>query len=426
MHAGVVHSDQARNEWKRHWTLVLAAGSAVSLTAVTTAIIGLFIEPWTTEFGWSRTLVSSGMIIGTITTPLLSPFVGAMIDRKGTRRIALPGIILLALSTALLGLLNGAVWMWFAIWTLHAVAALATAPTLWTAAVSSAFTAGRGLALGLTLSGSAFAQATAPVLTFYLIEAFGWRIALVSLATGWGGIAFVLCYFLLFDGYYASRKARYSDDTQPNSSSLLRDAPGLSVAEASRSPVLWKIGISTFLTFTVTMGIVVHQIPILRSIDVSRETAVYLASMAAIAGIFGKLVTGWLLDRFPARWVGGTTLAANVVTFVLLLLPDPTSNIIFSAMLINGYTIGTKLQISSLLTSVYAGMRNFGAIFGAISSLILVGSGLGPLLAGAVFDRFGSYEPFLIFGIGATVVSAALVFTLPGYPEWSKRGSPIS
>ena len=190
--------------------------------------------------------------------------------------------------------------------------------------------------------------------------------------------------------------------------------------------MLWKIGISTFLTFTVTMGIVVHQIPILRSIDVSRETAVYLASMAAIAGIFGKLVTGWLLDRFPARWVGGTTLAANVVTFVLLLLPDPTSNIIFSAMLINGYTIGTKLQISSLLTSVYAGMRNFGAIFGAISSLILVGSGLGPLLAGAVFDRFGSYEPFLIFGIGATVVSAALVFTLPGYPEWSKRGSPIS
>jgi len=426
MRAGASRNALAGDEWKRHWTLVLAAGSAVSLTAVTTAIIGLFIEPWTTEFGWSRTLVSSGMIVGTITTPLLSPFVGAMIDRKGTRHIALPGIVLLTLSTALLGLLNGAVWMWFAIWALHAVAALATAPTVWTAAVSSAFAAGRGLALGLTLSGSAFAQATAPVLTYYLIEEFGWRIALVSLATGWGGLAFLLCFFLLFDGYHISQMTRSGDEAIPNSSSLLSHAPGLSIAQARRSPVLWKIGMSTFLTFIVTMGIVVHQIPILRSIHVSRETAVYLASMAAIAGIFGKLVTGWLLDRFPARWVGGGTLAANVATFVLLLLPDLTSNIIFVAMLINGYTIGTKLQITSLLTSVYAGMRNFGAIFGAVSSLILVGSGLGPLLAGAVFDRFGSYEPFLMFGIGATVLSAALVFTLPGYPEWSKPDSPPS
>jgi predicted MFS family arabinose efflux permease len=413
------HTALARSEWRRHWPLVLAASIAFSFTSVMTASTGLFIEPWTMEFGWSRTLLSSGMSITSITTFLFSPLFGVLIDRHGTRRMALPGLVLLALTIASLSLLDGSVWMWFAIWTVYAAAALCTKSTVWTAGVASAFDAGRGLAIGLTLSGSALAQAITPPLANFLIEAYGWRMAFVWLGLGWGGIAILLCVFLLYDGYDESRKARAADPTRATDKALL-DAPGLSMAEAWRSVALWRIAISTFVIMVVTIALVVHQIPILVEIGVDRGAAAWYAGMAGLAGVAGKLVTGWLLDRYAARWVGGLTLAATALTFVLLLIPNRSMTIIFIAMFINGYAAGTKLQIAGYLTSAYGGMKNFGAIFGTMASLIAAGSGLGPLMAGFIYDFWGNYDPYLWIGIVGTLLSAFLIFGLGDYPEWHR------
>lgn len=412
---------ESRGEWRRHWPLVLAASAGFSFTSVITAVLGLFMEPWAREFGWSRALMSSGLTIVSVSAFFFAPLVGALIDRVGPRRIALPGVLLLTLAIGALSLQTGQVWLWFAGWVLFALAGLGTKPTVWTAGVTSTFDAGRGLALGIVLSGSAVGQAVAPLIANALIDAYGWRTALVSLALGWGGLAFLLCFFLLFDGYDAKRRERRDDPSRSIARPLLQDSPGLSIPQAVRSPALWRIGISTFATMTVTVALVVHQVPIMLGTGVTRQTAVYFVSLAAVAGLFGKLVTGWLLDRYPARWVGGVTLAMNMFTFVLLLLPAPTTGIVFAAMLINGYTMGTKLQIASYLTSAYGGMRNFGAIFGVMASLISAGSGFGPLAAGLVFDRYGSYAPFLWFCIGASLLSALLIFGLPGYPEWVRR-----
>jgi MFS family permease len=126
------------------------------------------------------------------------------------------------------------------------------------------------------------------------------------------------------------------------------------------------------------------------------------------------------------RWVGGLTLAGTVFTFILLLLPDRSGAIIFLAMLINGYAAGTKLQIAGYLTSAYGGMKNFGLIFGTMASLIAAGSGLGPLMAGFLFDVYGNYDLYLWIGIFGTLISAWLIFGLGDYPEWKQaEGSAI-
>lgn len=415
------HKALAKQEWRKHWKLVLAASIAFSFTSVMTASTGLFLKPWTDEFGWSRTLLSSGMSITAITTFLFSPLFGMLIDRVGTRRMAIPGLVLLAGTMASLSMLNGSIVMWFAIWTVYAVAALCTKSTVWTAGVASAFDAGRGLALGLTLSGSAMAQAITPPLTNWLIDEFGWRMAFVWLGLGWGGLAIILCVFLLFDGYDASRRERKANPQEAKGKALLSDAPGLSISEAWRSVALWRIAISTFVMMVVTIALVVHQIPILVEAGVDRTHAALYAGMAGLAGVAGKLVTGALLDRYTARWVGGLTLAATSLTFILLLLPTRSMPIIFTAMFINGYAAGTKLQIAGYLTSAYGGMRNFGAIFGTMASLIAAGSGLGPLVGGLIYDFYGSYTLYLWFGIAGTLFSAFLIFGLEDYPEWVKR-----
>jgi MFS-type transporter involved in bile tolerance (Atg22 family) len=78
----------ARREWASGWTLVLASSLGFSFFSVMLATTGLFMEPVSKAFGWSRTLYSSGVTIATLTTALASPFLGIIIDKWGARRRA--------------------------------------------------------------------------------------------------------------------------------------------------------------------------------------------------------------------------------------------------------------------------------------------------------------------------------------------------
>ena len=73
-------------------------------------------------------------------------------------------------------------------------------------------------------------------------------------------------------------------------------------------------------------------------------------------------------------------------------------------------------------------MRNYGKIYGFISSLVAIGSGIGPTLAGWIYDTTKSYEPFLMGGSVALVFSAVLMLSLPRYPDWdsSRPATPAA
>ena len=401
-------------EWRANWTLVLAAAVGFSFMSIMTTAMGAFIGPLVEEFGWSRTVVSMGLPIGSVVSVLLSPFIGIIIDRHGSRRLAIPGLIALMVCTAAFGAISGSVTQWVILWAVYAFASLAVTVSVWTTAVARAFVAARGLALGVTLAGTAVAQAVAPVLATWLIGGFGWRMAFVALAFGWGGFALVLC-LLFFRAPSDGPVKAESRDTAAE--------PGLTIAQAWRDPGLWRIALSTSVLMVLTIGLLIHQIPILVEAGVTPERAALLAGAGGLAGIVGKLVTGVLVDRLRANWVGGITLGFNALAFLLLVDGLRTPALIVVAMLINGYSAGTKLQICSYLTARYAGLRNFGKIFGFIGSLTAFGSALGPLVAGMVYDRTGGYGLFLIAGAIGCLVCGLLIVTLPRYPDWSTGGT---
>lgn len=416
--AGPVHPVQG--EFHRHWLLVLAAATGFGFSAIVSVTTGLFMEPLGREFGWGRALQSSGASITAVLTFVMAPFFGVLIDRWGTRWMALGGIVLASLIISSFSLANGSPVQWMALWGFYAFAGVMIKSTVWTAAISSVFNEGRGLALGLTLSGTAIAQVVFPPLTDWLINTYGWRGAWIGLGLGAGTFTFVLCALFFFDGYAMARSAQAKTGDKLKNGPLL-DVPGLSIAQAWRDTALWRIGLSTFLMMVVTIALNVHQFEILRATGLTRTTAAYYSSIAGIAGIAGKLITGWLLDRYHVRWVGGLTLGMTTVAFALLLLPNLTAPIIIAAMIVNGYSAGTKLQVASYLTSAYGGLRNFGAMFGVMASLIAAGSGIGPVLAGLIFDVYGTYAPFLIFGMIASIFCGSLILSLGAYPSWASH-----
>jgi predicted MFS family arabinose efflux permease len=181
---------------------------------------------------------------------------------------------------------------------------------------------------------------------------------------------------------------------------------------------LWRIALSTVLIMFVTSGLIVHQIPILTDAGISPVDAAWLASLAGIAGVVSKITTGVLLDSYRPNWVASITLIVTSLAFILLLDDMRSTFLILIAIIINGYSMGAKLQITSYLTARYAGMKNFGKIYGFMTSMVALGTGIGPLTAGILFDTQGSYSLFLIFGAIGCIFSGLLLIGLPAYPKW--------
>lgn len=409
----------AAEEWKLGWALVLAASIGFSFHSVMMAATGLFMEPLGRDFGWSRSQLSAGISIASIIQAVLSPFFGILIDRWGTRRIAIPGLVLTTIVISSFSLATGSWTQWVTLWVLYALVSLAIKSTVWTTAVAGVFTAGRGLAIGMTMTGAALAQVVTPPFANMMIENFGWRAAFFWVGIIWGGAALLLSIFFLFDAHDRNRKA-IAMATPDKPAAIPAPLQGLSIGQAWRDPALWSIAASTLIMMVLTIAVLVHQFPLLTAAGVSRANAAWLTSLFGIAGIIGKLVTGWMMDRWHGRIVGGVTLASSSIAFVLLLEPFRTPLLIAVAMFINGYASGTKLQICGYLTTRYAGMRNFGTIFGFMASVIALGSGLGPMFGGLIYDHFGNYTPLLLAGIVGCLVSGLLIFRLGDYPDWEQ------
>jgi predicted MFS family arabinose efflux permease len=404
-------------EWKRNWTLVVTAALGFSFVSFMTPAAGIFMGPLSNEFGWNRTQLSVGVAIAGMIGMCGSPFFGFLLDRWGARRLALPGIVLTALATAAFSFANGSFIQWVILWIFWGLAALTIHSTTWSTAVASVFQQGRGLALGLTLSGTAMAQVIVPPLTNWLITTQGWRSAYLYLGLGWGGAALCLGFFFLYD---ARDRHRIQSMDAKKHSELRALMPGLSIAQAWRSSELWRVAISTFLILTITIAVLVHQFPILLEAGLTRPQAAWLASLAGLAGIAGKLITGSLIDKFHARWIGGVTLASTAIAYPLLMEEIQNASLIAVGIIISGYAAGTKIQLCGYLTARYAGMRNYGAIFGFMTSMIALASALGPIAAGMSFDRFGSYTPLLAVGAVISLISGALILSLGAYPLWDK------
>lgn len=406
-------------EWKSGWTLVLAASMGFSFFSLPLAATGLFMEPLAKEFGWSRTLLSSGPSIATTTTAILSPFFGILIDRYGSRRLVLPGLILTMLSIMAFAFASGSQAQWMALWLAFGIVAVTIKSTAWTAGVLGVFTQSRGLALGLTLSGTAVSQIVVPPLTNFLIDAIGWRGAFMALGLGWGGLTFLLCLFFFFDAH--DRKKAVAGAASVEEAAAPAVLTGLTPKQALGDSALWRVGISNFVVMVLTIGLTIHLVPILTEAGVTREHAAWLSSLAGVAGIVGKLVTGVLLDRYRPNWIGGITLGVAALAFLFLMNGIRSPVLIITAMLINGYAFGTKTQITGFLTAGYGGMKHFGVIYGVMGALMALASGLGPMAAGIVYDKLGGYGPFLLAGGIGCALSGLLMISLPAYPSWKNR-----
>lgn len=400
----------ALNEWRNFWYLPVAASLGYATSVMYVYSMGPYIEPIQKEFDWSRAQVSFGITIAAFLSALFCVPVGMLVDRIGPRRVGLVGVLLMCGCVALLGTATGTRANWVMLWCLLAFSTLFVQATVWTSAVNSRFEASRGLALAITLSGASVAATIFPILATWLIEKYDWRTSYMATA----GIWVVVTLPFMFFCFRGARDQTIAKAAAPVDKALLT---GLTIAEGIRSPVLYKLLMAGgFFAFT-AIGIVVHFVPILKDSGADPLAAAGVASLIGVFSIIGRLGTGFLLDRFPSHLVGATAFLIPIFACLLLIYDggNPVSQAVAAAIF--GLTLGSEVDVIAYLAAKYFGLKNFGALYGALVMALSLGTAFGPLGAGAIFDSYGSYVPFLILTAVMMGASAIALLTFSAAPK---------
>jgi predicted MFS family arabinose efflux permease len=167
-------------------------------------------------------------------------------------------------------------------------------------------------------------------------------------------------------------------------------------------------------------AMIVHLVPLLISGGLSRAEAAWLAGLFGIAAIVGKLVSGSLFDRFPTSSVlPALGFGGPAIAYLVMLQAAGTPWIAAFAVLLLGYCSGAALQGQTYLITRYAGLRNLGAIYGFISSLMALAVGIGPVFAGRIYDLTGSYALLLMTGIPVSLAAGLAMFRLGPFPVFT-------
>lgn len=397
-------------EWRRHGWIVLPCLAGNLLCAIHAYSLGPMITPLEREFGWSRSGITAGLLIISVVAIFAAPLAGMAIDRFGPRRIAIPGAALYCLAIGLFATAGGSLVHWWLLWLFLAIANMAVAPMVWTAAINARFDRHRGFALALALCGTSIAAATVPLVTTLLIEAQGWRGAYVALALI--AAATVLPLLLLL----------FRDWQTPDLDSPARRVPGgmiqfREVRGQMATPRFLKLA-GAVLLFTMALCVfTTNGVPVLLGEGFDSVTAASIVGAGGIGSLTGRLVGGLLLDRFEARKVAAICVAVPVLSCAVLLGTEASAPIALAAFFTIGLSAGAEYDACAYLAARHFGMRHFGALFGMITGLILLSNGVAPAGANYVFDRTGSYEPVIWAAMMLFAAASLLFHALGAYPE---------
>jgi MFS transporter, OFA family, oxalate/formate antiporter len=400
-------------EFNRGGTVVFACfvGMMLGISAVPFYTLGAFAKPMTTEFGWSMEQFQrafSFMLAGAF----MGPIAGHLMDKHGVRPVALVCTICFALCLIALGLITTANTMsFYAGWAAMAITGQGTGPIAWTRAINGWFIKHRGLALGLALTGSGLFAAIGPPLAVWLIDSFGWRQAYMML----GGLVLVVALPILF--LFLRDAPADLHATSGADEHGLTAAHGVSFGEAIRNYRFWIIFVSFFFISLGVSGVIANLIPLLGEKGFDRATAAGYASLIGISVVAGRIVVGFLLDRFWGPGIAFVLLALPAISCLILAggtLPHIAVGI---AVFIVGFAAGAEFDIIAYFTARYFGLKNYGKIYGVQYLGFGAGAAVAPPIFGRVFDSQGSYDPILTIAAFMFIGASALLLLLGRYPQ---------
>jgi MFS family permease len=388
------------------WRVVLAAclGVMAGFGSLFVYTFSVFVKPLAAEFGWSREAISTGFAIAAVTLGVFSPFLGRWIDRFGPRRIILICMTVYVCAIASLSLLHAGLWQFYATCFVLGLVGNGAAHLAYSRSISTWFHQRLGMALAFVMVGAGLGAMILPVVAQSIITHSGWRAAYASL----GGIALLLGLPLSW------RYIRERGVTQRKASSPAHS--GVSWQQGLCSSAFWIITAILFVSSISMNGAITHLSALLTDRGLSGANAALCASLLGGSSLLGRVVVGWLLDRFFGPRVA---LVINLVTalgiFLLARANSFPAGCLAAALI--GVGAGGEAAMTPYLLTRYFGVRAFSTLYGLTWTFYAAAGAIGPVILGRAFDATGSYASLLILLAAALALAAITNLLLPRYAD---------
>lgn len=412
-------TEGSRKPSRLHYGWIVVAVTFVTLlvSAGVRSMPSIFMLSFEEDFGWSRGGISSVVSIGIFLYGLVGPFSASFLERFGVRRVMLFSISLLAAGLAVTPLMT-ALWQFEILWGV--VTGIATgfmANVLGVTVSNKWFAKSRGLVVGILTASAATGQLLFLPLLAQITVHSGWKTAVYT-------AVFVLLGLLLLVAVFMRNHPSDIGTAPYGSEEIVRPAPfrgNLFLAplqalrSAAKSKSFWLLAGTFFFCGYSTNGLIgTHLIPACGDYGIAEVTAAGLLAMMGLFDLVGTTLSGWLSDRFDARWL--LVWYYGLRGLSLLFLPyalgaGPMELMIFSVFYGLDW-IATVPPTVKLATQEF-GKERAGMIFGWVVVAHQLGASTAAYGAGAIRDWLGTYSAAFV-SAGFVCLFAAVIATRIG------------
>jgi MFS family permease len=389
------------------FTLFVAYGAQYSF--------GVFFAALLEEFGWRRASLAGAFSLYAFAYCVFGFPAGRLTDRWGPRVVIAAGGLFLGVALAGMSLVSR-VWEPYLLYGIVAALGMGTAYVPCNATVVKWFVRRRGLAAGLASSGASFGTLVLPLLAQLLVARVGWRGAYLVFGLGVLVVLNVVAVIM--------RRDPESLGLHPDGAAAPAPADGavaaLPLGHAIRTSTFWLLW-AAFAAIWIPVFIpLVHVVPLARDLGVPPLLAASVVSVLGVGAIAGRLVMGALSDRLGRKAVIAASMVVQALAFAAFAGVRDLWTLLATAFAF-GYAYGAISTLFTPLVSDLFGREHAGTLVGVLFALAGSMGGLGPVLAGAVYDATGGYA--LAFWAAAVLSLAAVGLLLRCRPA---RGVLVS
>jgi MFS family permease len=381
----------------------------------------VFFLPLSQDLNINRTATSLAFSLARAEGAIEGPIVGHLLDRYGPKPIMLTAALLMGIGYLILSQVDSYasfLVVYLGIISLVHAGGFMHAPMV---LINTWFI--RQRARAITLNSAAFGLGgvlIAPLLSL-VVQAWGWRWGAVAAGVTFLVVGIPICLTirrspesmgLLPDGDVPPDAL--SSDTRASQAPLAE--PEVTLAQALRSFAFWGSVLASGVRNASYHAVSVHFIPLMIWKGLSQQEAAWLLSAFAFLGMASTLMFGWYADRAHKPRLCAMILFSAALA---MLLPIYTGSFWLMALFTMLFSaVEATYTVGWAIAGDLFGRKHFAKIRGYMGLFYTWGGVLGPVLAGAVFDRWQTYQPLLWALIG--VFAGAGIFFASLSNSWSR------
>ena len=346
---------------------------------------------WERDLGWSKTELSGAFTISIVTSALLAPVVGRVIDRGHGTLIFCGATVLGALCLALLSGIS-TIWQFYVVWF---VLGVAMAGILYEACfailtISMGDQSKRAITIVTLVAGLAGTLSFPG--TYFLIGIVGWR----GTMQVWAAVVLFVALPLI---WFGCRTA----ETMGGNRERVASGKATETLPIMRQATFWLLSIG-FVSIALNHGVLLtHLLPLLDERGIQSGVAIFAASMIGPMQVTGRLGMLAVERHVPTLYIFAGCFVAMGIASMALLGASTWPLLLIAFVLFQGAGYGATSIMRPVVTKDLLGAQNFGLIAGLLAVPFLGAAAAAPTVAALIW-RVGGYDVVIWFAGGVAML----------------------